>query len=168
MSARSGMNGAINEMQSPLVYLDTNVFLAAFESPATHAKPAQELLATLKDVKGAAVTSGLTLAELLAPMAREGALPPMRRRKLYYDLLLRSGVVEVLPLSPAILQETADFCQVSQLKLPDAIHAVTASQAGCRFFMSHHDDGLGPLPGEMRRLQLDSAGLGSVMEALRS
>jgi predicted nucleic acid-binding protein len=152
-------------MQTPLVYLDTNVFIAAFESPAANAKPAQELLMALRDAQGAAVTSELTLAELLAPITRQGALPATQRRRLYLDVLLLSGVVELLPVSRAILIETAVFRQVSPHKLPDAIHIVTAASACCKFFMSH-DDGM-RVPKEMQRLKLDPAGVTSVLEALR-
>jgi predicted nucleic acid-binding protein len=81
------------------------------------------------------------------------------------DVLILSGVVELLPVSRAILIETAVLRQVSPDKLPDAIHIVTANSARCKFFMSH-DDGM-RVPKEMQRLKLDHVGVISVLEALR-
>ncbi|PWB80751.1 MAG: VapC toxin family PIN domain ribonuclease [Methylocystaceae bacterium] len=153
-------------MTSRLVYLDTNVFIAGFESPASNAEPVQDLLLALREKPGFAVTSELTLAELLAPISRPHVLAPAERRRLYLDLLVGGGMIDLRPVTREILIETADLRRTTRQKLPDAIHVATALHADCRFFMSH-DDGMRKLPEGLTRLHPDRAGAASIIEALR-
>jgi predicted nucleic acid-binding protein len=61
------------------IYIDTNVFIRAFESAAAANAPLEELFGGLKARPRAAVTSELTLAELLAPSKQKDAIPEALR-----------------------------------------------------------------------------------------
>jgi hypothetical protein len=127
-------------------------------------KPFFELL---RQKPGAAMTSELTLAEVLAK-----ARPDARRG--YLNLIVWSKLFELQPITRDILIDTADYRQVSQktrpdgtkvtVKLPDAIHVVTAVRARCRMFLSA-DTGL-KLPVEMMILEPNDVGFSTLMQAL--
>lgn len=112
------------------IYLDTNIFIYAIQGDARISEPLRELFGLLKTRKGMAVTSELTLAEVLA-----GARDIERRS--FLNLILWSGIFDLHPVSRDILIETADYRKVAGMpKLPDAVHAVTAIRAGCRMILS--------------------------------
>jgi len=150
---------------APFVYIDTNVFIAGFESPIENARPVQDFLRALRERPGIGISSELTLAEILAPVSRPHALPAVKRRRLYFDLLLWSGLIDLRPVTREILIETADLRSVARHKLPDAIHVVTAVHAHCSFFLSH-DDGMKRLPQGMRRVRADESGVDEILRAL--
>jgi predicted nucleic acid-binding protein len=112
------------------IYLDANVFIYAIEGDADIADPLRKLFELLGGRRGTAVTSELTLAEVLA-----GAADVHRRN--YLDLIVWSRVFELYPVDRDILVETAEYRRHSGMpKLPDAIHVVTAIPAGCRTILS--------------------------------
>lgn len=130
------MNGMINS--SSIVYLDANPIAYALEADEVLAAALRDLFSILKQKPGSAVTSELTLAEVL----------PKRKvpdRK-FLELLVWSGVFDLYPVSRDVLIDTADYRWVARArqpdgritmpKLPDAIHVVTAVKAGCRLFLS--------------------------------
>lgn len=144
-------------MPVPLVYIDTNVFIAGFESPIHNAKPVQDLLVALRECPRSVVTSELTLAELLAPIDSPKALPANKRRRLYFNLLIWRRLIELRPVARDILIETADLRKVAPHKLPDAIHVVTAIHAKCAFFLSN--DRRMRLPAGMTHLSPEPSGI---------
>ncbi len=145
------------------VYLDTNVFILAFESNAENFAHLRAFFEFLRRNEKIAVTSELTLAELLAPSQQ-----PWRNRHLFYqNLLIWSGIIELRPITRSILIETADLRRRVRLKLPDAIHVVTSLQFGRRYFLSRDRDGR-RLPDEMIHVQPDAEGIRSLMETLRA
>lgn len=160
---RSETSGAISAVSAPLVYIDTNVFIAGFESPAENAKPVQDLLIALRERPGSAVTSELTLAELLAPIASPKALPANKRRRLYFNLLIWSRLIELTPVTRDILIETADLRQVAPHRLPDAIHVVTAIRTKCEYFLS--GDRRVRLPVGMIPLSPERSGIDQILSA---
>jgi len=113
------------------LYLDANVFIYAIEGDARIFNPLQELFALLRERKGIAVTSELTLAEVL-PKARD------TDHRSYLNLIVWSGIFDLHPVSRDVLVETAAYRKSAGMpKLPDAIHAVTAIRANCRTILSH-------------------------------
>jgi predicted nucleic acid-binding protein len=153
------------ESGKALVYFDTNPFMYAFEGDAAVAEPVQSLLRALQTRPHCGVTSELTLAELLAPVWREGTMPLETRRKIYLDLLVGNRFFSLRPITRDILVETASLRSVFRLKLPDAIHLVTASQAGCQFFLSNDGDIKGT-PDGLTRIVPDADGIQRVLEAI--
>jgi predicted nucleic acid-binding protein len=156
------------ESSSSRLYFDANVFIYAVEGSDDIAGRLRTLFELLSRNLNVAVTSELTLAEVL-PRA-----DTVRRRN-YLELILHSGLFELYPVTRDILMETADYRRIagvsrpdasklhaSMPRLPDAIHVVTAVRAGCGRMLSF--DRALKLPEGMRRLTRD--GLPQLIEEL--
>jgi predicted nucleic acid-binding protein len=152
---------------APIVYVDANpfiYFIDGAEDVASRVRPFFELLASRPAI---AATSELTLAEVLAK-----AQPSARRS--YLNLIIWSKLIQLQPVTRDILIDTADYRQLSRkarpdgtyatVKLPDAIHVVTAIQSRCRMFLSA-DEGLA-VPVEMTVLRPNEAGLNRLAQEL--
>jgi len=142
---------------SSRLYFDANVFIYAVEGSDDIAARLRTLFELLSRNLNLAVTSELTLAEVLP---RADAI----RRRNYLELILHSGLFELYPVTRDVLIETADYRRItgastpgaskpSMPKLPDAIHVVTAVRAGCGRMLSF--DRALKLPDNMRRLTRD-------------
>jgi predicted nucleic acid-binding protein len=153
---------------SSKLYFDANVFIYAVEGNDDIAGLLRTLFELLSSNSNLAVTSELTLAEVL-PKA-----DPTRRRN-YLELILYSGLFDLHPVTRDVLMETADYRRIagvsrpdasksnaSMPKLPDAIHVVTAVRAGCGRMLSF--DRALKLPEGMRHLTRD--GLSQLIEEL--
>jgi predicted nucleic acid-binding protein len=156
---------------TPLVYLDTNVFIHGIEGNDLEgndleASPIQTLFRGLRDFPNASVTSELTLAELLAPATRPDALHLNHKEQLYLDLVIGGGFVVLYPVTRDVLISTGHLRLNHSLKLPDAIHVVTAFATGCRYFMSYDKDGK-KLPFGLCHIRPDDKGVATVLDALR-
>jgi hypothetical protein len=113
------------------------------------------------------MTSELTLAEVLAK-----ARPDARRN--YFNLIVWSNLFKLQPVTRDILIDTADYRRVSQkprpdgtkatVKLPDAIHVVTAMQSRCSAFLSA-DIGL-KLPEEITVFEPSEAGIAELLRQI--
>jgi predicted nucleic acid-binding protein len=146
------------------VYLDTNVFIAAFEAPPETAQDVRSLFDELRLQPLIGVTSELTLAELLAQ--KNSARPIHIMRRFYLDLIVWNRFIDLYPTTRDVWLETAELRQHTQLKLPDAVHVVTAIQTGCTHFMSADRDI--KLPQGMTPVWPDSEGVATIMDALRA
>jgi predicted nucleic acid-binding protein len=149
----------------PRVYLDANVFIHAFEGQQEKAKSLRALFDVLRLNVKRAVTSELTLAEVLAP-SKNGPELHIKRR-FYLGLIASSGFIDLLPVNRSILIETADLRSVAKHRLPDAIHVVTAIRSGCKFFMSSDGD-MKKLPNGMKLVLPDAAGVATILGALHA
>jgi predicted nucleic acid-binding protein len=156
----------MTESPSSLIYLDTNVFIRAVEGLDEAAAPAKTLIKTLRQQRaGIAATSEITFAEVLAPSKQADALPVHMKRRAYLDLLLWSGFVALIPVSRNILIETASLRAVARLKLPDAVHLVSAIHVRCRFFVSADRD-FDKMPEGMERVSCDHDNLPRLLNGL--
>jgi predicted nucleic acid-binding protein len=70
---------------------------------------------------------------------------------------------DLRPITREILLQTADLRSVSKVKLPDAIHIVTAIHAGCAYFLSN-DNGV-RTPSGMSRIRADRSGVDNILSA---
>ena len=157
-----------DQPRAPYLYIDANPFMYAVEGSDDIARPVKDLLEQLRAYPGAAVTSELTLAEVL-PKAG-----PHHRRS-YFELMLWSGIIILCPVTREILIETADYRRMTTTalsdgrkvmpKLPDAIHVVTAIRARCRKFLSM-DWGI-RTPADMTLVEATGAGIVSLIQELR-
>lgn len=162
----------VEARKPPLLYLDSMVFIYFAEGDGTTRPPAGLLFEHLRETPGAAVTSELTIAEVLAPRSNadrelENAAPSLPldvKRRVYLDLLVWSRFVQLCAISRSILQETANLRAVSPQKLPDAIHVVTAISEGCRMFVSA--DRRIRVPEGIVKIAPDADGVARVLEAL--
>jgi predicted nucleic acid-binding protein len=156
--------------QPPLVYLDTNFLVRAVELQIDRVETEISLMNIFRRHPGAAVTSELTLAELLAPTAN--STDSASRRTIYRELLIESDFIDLEPVSRAVLMETVSFREMAlaegrRPKLPDAIHVVTAAQLRCRFFASD-DLRLGAMPSPLQVLPMNALGVAAVLKALNA
>jgi predicted nucleic acid-binding protein len=157
-----------DQIQVPLVYVDANPFIYAVEGSEALANPIKALFARLRERPGLAVTSELSLAEVLPK-----APSPVHRRS-YLDLIVWSGIIDLRPVTREILIETADYRRIAATmrpdgseampKLPDSIHVVTAIRSGCLKFLST-DAGI-RVPVEMKLIEADGAGMAELMKEL--
>jgi predicted nucleic acid-binding protein len=147
------------ESGSSKLYFDSNIFIYAVEGSDDIAGRLRALFELLSSNVNLAVTSELTLAEVL-PKA-----DPTRRRN-YLELILHSGLFDLHPVTRDILIGTSDYRRAASVsipdvsgshasmpKLPDAIHVVTAVRAGCGRMVSF--DRALKLPEGMQRVTRD-------------
>lgn len=124
----SGMTKPVGESR---IYFDANPLIYAIEGVESIAEPIRKVLGLLSRRPGVAVTSELTLAEVLP----KAAVP---RRRSYLNLI----IFDLRPVTRDILVETADYRRKAKgrdgamPKLPDSIHIVTAIQFECHTILS--------------------------------
>ena len=135
--------GLIERLGGRATYLDSNVFIYAFEEHPVFAGPLHALLAEIEARRLDAVTSEITLAEMLVRPLREERDDLAR---VYETFLTPRASFAVVPVSRDVLVEAARLRATARLKLPDAIHAATARQSGCAALLTN-DTGLGAVPG---------------------
>ncbi|MEP9379619.1 type II toxin-antitoxin system VapC family toxin [Aquabacter sp. CN5-332] len=134
---------------TPRVYLDANVFIAAFENPGAHGDHAWNIFHSVEQHEVVAVTSELTLSEILVKPIERGA----GELVVAYDRIISpEGNFEVLPVSRDVLVAAAHLrAAYRSLRLPDAVHLASAQKAACRYFITEDErltmpDGLTRLP----------------------
>lgn len=157
-------NGRTVSFDSRRVYVDTNAFIDFIERAGDASDALGRVFQAFRDGRLVGVTSELTLAEILVRPKREGDVALVRT---YLDLLVFSRLITLLPVSRDVLVESAEYRAVAGQSdveapdrrnfLPDAIHVVTAIQAGCGTFLAR--DGRIRLPVEIRRLNSDASTL---------
>jgi predicted nucleic acid-binding protein len=147
------------------VYVDSNVLIYSVEGVPPTAEPAKRLIKTLRDRRSALFTSEIALAEVLAPSKRRGALPLHIKRRVYLDLLIWSGAVSLVPITREILIRTADLRKTLSLKLPDAIHLISAIQSSCAFFVSGDADFKKLAPG-IRLVRPDEQSIDDLLQII--
>jgi hypothetical protein len=86
------MNGMIEHDTAPRLHFDANIFIYAIKGEPRIFNPLQELFSLLKAKRGIAVTSELTLAEVMA-----GASDVARRN--YINLIVWSRIFDLRPVS---------------------------------------------------------------------
>jgi predicted nucleic acid-binding protein len=147
-----------------MIYLDANVFIDFIEGGPDWANPLKAFFDVLSNYKRRAVTSELTLAEVLAPTKLRGALSPHLKR-LYLDVIVWNPSISLAPVSREILYDTVELRRFTGHKLPDAIHVATAINARCHFFMSRDTDAR-KLPQGMELVIPNEDGLRQLIGAL--
>ena len=121
-------------MTRPRVYLDANVFVAAFEHAGAHSDHAWWIFDAVESGKILAGTSEITLAEVLVKPIEIGATDLVDG---YERMMVSSASFEVLPVRRDILVNAAALrARRSSVRLPDAVHIATAQALSCGFFIS--------------------------------
>ena len=130
------------------VYLDANVFVAAFEHVGAHSDHAWWIIRAIESGDIAAGTSEITLAEVLVKPFEVGATDLADG---YERMMVSGSNFEVLPVRRDILVGAASLrARRTSIRLPDAVHIATAQALSCGFFIS--DDRRLPMPDGMRML----------------
>lgn len=116
------------------IYLDANVFIYALEGTEPWVEAVRPLFRLIDAAQCEAVTSELTLAEVLVrPMREENDILVQR-----YERLLRPRPgFSVVPVLASTWREAAALRAGTSLRLPDAVHLATAQAEGCDFVVSN-------------------------------
>ena len=123
-------------IQGRELYLDTNIFIYAFEAFPTYLQPIHALFEAIDKGEYTAFTSELTLAELLVKPLTDNNQELVES---YLDCLQASSNLTLIPVSKNVLITAAKFRSKHgpSVKLPDAIHLASALIHGCTAFISN-------------------------------
>lgn len=128
--------GELNSQLGRRVYLDTNIIIYAVEGYEAHAARIKHVLQGMTKGTLTAVTSDLSLAEVLVKPERD------RNQKLeevYRQFLLPTESFRNCAVSREILEAAAGIRANSALKLPDAIHFASAIDQDCDSFLTNDE-----------------------------
>jgi predicted nucleic acid-binding protein len=126
--------GGVDELRGKRVYLDTNVFIYAVEARPEYAAFLKALFDLLEASEATAVTSELTLAEVLGKPFEEGRHDIAQ---VYEEMVTPSAWLSVRPVERTILIHAASLRAELGLKLPDAIHVASALAEACEVMLSN-------------------------------
>jgi len=114
------------------VYLDTNIFIEAFEEKDEISRLLERLFRSASASSRLHLfTSQLTLAEALAKPYEEKRTDLV---SLYEAALTDNSALTIIPIDASVLRGLASARSVRKMKLPDAIQATAA--AYCRTFLT--------------------------------
>lgn len=141
--------GLIEEIGQEPVALDTAVFIYFIEEDSRYLPLVEQVFAAIDSGVLPAVTSTLTLLEVLVGPLRAG---DYRLAELYETLLGQSRGLRLIDLDRPVVRLAARIRAVAGLTTPDALQVATALQEECAVFLTN--DRQIPSMGEMRTLQL--------------
>jgi predicted nucleic acid-binding protein len=141
--------GLLSQIGAGPVALDTAAFIYLIEEHESFLPMVEPVFAAIDDRRLTAVTSALTLLEVLVVPLRHGDLALARR---YEELLTRGRGLTLVDVSQAVLRDAAALRAATGMRAPDAIQVATALEAGCTAFITN-DRRLPQLPG-LRVLQI--------------
>jgi len=116
------------------IYLDTNIFIYAIEGYTKFETELNELFEAFDAGNLQAITSELTLAEVLVKPLIDNNVKVCSA---YENAIQSSQVLEVVPINRTILRQSARLRSTINIRLPDAIHAATAILNGCTTFLTN-------------------------------
>ena len=126
------------------VALDTSIFIYYLQDDPVYSPGLRPLFDALRDGKLTAVTSGITLVEVLVVPLRAGDLALADR---YEALLTRSRGLKMIDLDREVLRGAAQLRAMRpSLRRPDALHLSAALRTRCSSFVTN-DRGLPQLAG---------------------
>ncbi|MBA3711136.1 MAG: type II toxin-antitoxin system VapC family toxin [Pyrinomonadaceae bacterium] len=128
--------GIVSAVLGRTVYLDTNIIIYAVEGFAPLAGQITALLQAMDDAEMIAVTSELTLAEVLVKPLTDGNTTVQHA---YQTFLQPTPALQIIPISRDLLEAAAALRAATKLKLPDAIHLATAHRYGCDSFLTNDE-----------------------------
>ncbi|MBD2774472.1 PIN domain-containing protein [Iningainema tapete] len=111
-----------------------NIFIYAIEGYPDFVDELNELFDRVDVGILKAFTSELTLAEVLVKPLMNCNL---QLQAAYQQSLQSTEVLEVVPVNRDVLIEAARLRTITNLRLPDAIHAATAFLSGCETFLTN-------------------------------
>lgn len=122
------------------IYLDTNIFVMAFENTDEISERLSEIFGLVDNQpRTCFATSELTLSELLVRPIKDNDDEAVAR---YEELVSPSPWMDVFPILRSTLTAAAKLrAKNSSLKLPDAVHIATAMGANCSHILTN-DQGI--------------------------
>lgn len=126
--------GLLTALQGDRIYFDTNVWVYAVESYPAFIQELIVLLQSIDQGNQIAITSELSLAEVLVEPLQE---QNKARQDAYKRAIVNRNNVFVVPVLREILIDAAQVRADTGLKLPDAIHVATAVRSQCSTFLTN-------------------------------
>ena len=126
--------GLLNAIQGNSVYLDTNIWIYALEGFPDFAQELATLFQAIDQGQLTAVTSELSLSEVLVKPIQNGNAA---QQNIYKQAISSTSILQVVPVQRDVLIEAARLRATVNLKLPDAIHAATAIATQCSTFVTN-------------------------------
>lgn len=143
----------------PRVYLDANVFIAAFENPGAYSDHAWWIMHAVERGEITAATSEITLAEVLVKPLQVGAADLADG---YQQIIVNAPGFDVCPVARDVLVSAAELrAKRNFIRLPDAIHLATAMNMACSHIVS--GDRRLPSIGEVAVLPISAFTLDDIM-----
>lgn len=130
-------------MDGKVVGLDTAPVIYFIERNPKYIGTVRPFFESLDEGRFLAVTSTITLAEVLVHPLR---LNDISLAKNYKEILLEAENLDTFPLSPNIATEAARIRAKHDLRTPDAVQLATAASANASHFLTN-DSRLPTLPG---------------------
>ena len=125
--------GWVEDLHETTVAVDTSPFIYLMEAHPTYLDSVAEFFSAVDAGQISAVTSIVTLLEVLVQPFRRGNLGLANE---YRDILLNSSI-RCLPTSIEIAEEAARLRATYNLRTPDAIQLATAIQSGATSFLTN-------------------------------
>jgi predicted nucleic acid-binding protein len=142
--------GLLSDLGEGPVALDTSIFVYFMEEHPVYLPLVDPLFEAIDAGRLEAVTSSLTLLEVLVIPFRFANAILIEQ---YETLLTRSEGLRLIDLDRDFLRSVAQIRAITRAKTPDAIQLAAAVAAGCRVFLTN-DNRIPALPG-LRRLLLE-------------
>lgn len=142
--------GLLNDLGDGPVALDTSIFIYFIEEHPLYLPLVEPLFEAIDAGELEAVTSSLTLLEVLVVPFRFSNGSLIDR---YETLLTKSQGLRLVDLDRDFLRSVAQVRAATRAKTPDAMQLAAAMTAGCPVFLTN-DDRIPSLPG-LRALLLD-------------
>lgn len=142
--------GLLSELGGGPVALDTSIFVYFIEEHPTYLSLLDPLFEAIAAGEIQAVTSTLTLLEVLVVPFRFANAPLIEH---YENVLTRSRGLRLVDLDRNVLRSAALLRAATRAKTPDAIQLACALAAGCPAFLTN--DNRMPRISGLQILQLD-------------
>jgi len=133
----------LNALQGQVVGLDTAPLIYFIEQNPTYREVVDPFFESLAEGRFRAVTSVVTLLEVLVHPLRHGDEALAQQ---YRNILLNAEGLTTFYLSETIAEEAARLRASYHVRTPDAIQMATAAHLGAAFFLTH-DMHLPSVPG---------------------
>ena len=142
--------GWIEELHGEVVYVDTAPFIGFIERNPAYVDMLRPFFTSVEDKKISAVTSVVTLLEVLVHPIRDS---DAELAKKYQDILSDSTGFSVDDVTRQIVEEAARLRAFYNVRTPDSIHMATAIVSEAKYFLTN-DLSLPSLPN-LTVLKLD-------------
>jgi predicted nucleic acid-binding protein len=126
--------GLLDLIRGDRVYLDANIWIYALEGVSDYSQSLAALFEAVDAELLKLITSELSLAEILVRPIKEGNV---LEQETYTEAIASTDGLTAVPIDRSILMQAAKIRARTKLKLPDAIHAATATSNGCTTFLTN-------------------------------
>lgn len=142
--------GWLEDLEGHTIALDTAPLISYIAREKPYVELLRPLFAAIAEGKVRAITSAVTLVEVLVRPLRDKH-PELAAK--YQDILLHSPNLTTMPLSADIAVQAAELRATLDLRTPDAIQVATARIGGAIAFLTN--DKRLRVPAGLNRLVLD-------------